>query len=106
MKSLLELDSDGFNRLFKGNAIKRPKRRGFLRNVAVALGNSGETEAIAALIPALKHDEPLVRSHAAWALGQVGSAGVMEALREALETEEIEEVLNELNAAINNVAEN
>ena len=38
---LIQLDREAFNALFRRNPVKRPKRRGFLRNVAVALGNSG-----------------------------------------------------------------
>ena len=54
---------------FKGSPIKRTKRRGLLRNVAVALGNWGAPEAVPALAIALNDEEPLIRGHAAWALG-------------------------------------
>ena len=54
--------------------IKRTNRRGFLRIVAVALGNSGSMDAIAPLAAALGDEEPLVRAHAAWALGKLGGA--------------------------------
>ncbi len=59
--------------LSRGSAIKRAKRSGFLRNVAVALGNSGSPEAIPALTDALSDEEPLVREHAAWAFSRLGS---------------------------------
>ena len=61
----------------------RAKRRGMLRNVAVALGNWGDEAAVPALVIALSDVEPLVRGHAAWALGQIGTR----AARNALETQ-------------------
>ena len=65
----LALTQGNFNIKFKGSPVKRAKRRGYLRNVAVALGNSGDSAAVPALEHALLHDpEPLVRQHAAWAL--------------------------------------
>jgi epoxyqueuosine reductase len=70
---LLELTREGFSRRFKGSPVKRAKYPGFLRNVAVALGNSGDPAAVPALERALGHEEPLVRAHAAWALGRLGA---------------------------------
>ena len=65
----LSLTPQEFNRKFKGSPVQRAKRRGYLRNVAVALGNTGNPAAIPALRQAMLHDfEPLVRAHAAWAL--------------------------------------
>ena len=48
-----------------------PQRRGFLRNVCVALGNVGDRSALSALQWALADPEPLVREHAAWAIEQI-----------------------------------
>ncbi|MBM3143671.1 MAG: tRNA epoxyqueuosine(34) reductase QueG [Chloroflexi bacterium] len=67
----LSLSPEAFNCKFEGSPIKRAKRRGYLRNVAVALGNSRNADAIPALTKALSDDEPLVREHAAWALEQI-----------------------------------
>ncbi len=73
MPDLMALDDAAFSRRFTKSAIKRAKRRGLLRNVAVALGNSGNREAVPVLAHAMEHEpEPLVRSHAAWALGALG----------------------------------
>src|SRR5438034_8152820 len=52
----------------------RAKRRGLLRNAAVALGNSENPDAVPPLAAALADPEPLVRAHAAWALGRLGGA--------------------------------
>ena len=67
----LEITSEEFNRKFKNSPVKRTKHRGYLRNVAVALGNSKETSAMPALKKALNHPEPMVREHAKWALEQI-----------------------------------
>jgi epoxyqueuosine reductase len=67
----LGLGSKEFNQKFKDNPVLRSKRRGYLRNVAVALGNSGTPEALPALEKILQDHEPLVREHAAWASQQI-----------------------------------
>lgn len=67
----LALTSKEFIRKFKDNPVMRSKRRGYLRNVAVALGNSGDSAAIPALERAIHDIEPLVREHAVWALEQI-----------------------------------
>jgi len=70
----LELTPEAFNRKFKGSPVKRTKRRGYLRNVAVAAGNSGDEKILPALENAGKDGEPLVREHANWALKKVKGA--------------------------------
>jgi epoxyqueuosine reductase len=102
---LLSLDRDEFRRRFKGSPILRAKRRGFLRNVAVALGNLKCLEAVPELIRALDDEEPLVRGHAAWALGEIGSGSALEALRRRFEVETDVEVANEIDEAIRTLRE-
>lgn len=70
---LMAMPQEEFSRRFKGSPVKRTKRRGLLRNVAVALGNWGAPEAVPVLVSALSDDEPLIRGHAAWALGRIAS---------------------------------
>jgi epoxyqueuosine reductase len=85
---VLSLTSHDFNRLFKDSPLKRAKRRGLLRNSAIVLGNEVELASVPVLKNALINDpEPLVRGHAAWALGQIGSGEAQGALRQAIETE-------------------
>ncbi len=68
----LSLTPEQFSAKFKGSPIRRAKRRGYLRNAAVALGNEGDVEAIPALERCVKNEaEPLVREHAAWALERI-----------------------------------
>jgi len=84
LHSLLALDKDGFKRLFARNPILRARRRGLLRNVAVALGNSRDSSSVPVLAAALRDPEPLVRSHAAWAMGQIGGRRARLALEDRL----------------------
>ena len=71
----LSLTPQEFNKKFKNSPVKRAKRRGYLRNIAVALGNSGDTRVTPALENALNDIEPLVCEHVAWALGRIKSKG-------------------------------
>jgi epoxyqueuosine reductase len=102
----LALSAEAFNQKFKRSPVKRAKRRGYLRNVAVALGNQARRgaqrhQALAALRQALLIDpEALLRGHAAWALGQVGGVEARQALEQALLEEKDEEVLSEIRTAL------
>lgn len=70
LEDLLSLDEAGFARAFRGSPLRRPGRIGMARNACVVLGNLGRGHA--ALTAALEgHDSPLVRGHAAWALGRL-----------------------------------
>ena len=98
---VLSLSPQDFNRLFKDSPLRRAKRRGFLRNTALALGNWGAPQALPALVQALISDpEPLVRAHAAWALGQIGNEDALKALRQASSIEEDVAVQEEIRRAI------
>jgi epoxyqueuosine reductase len=97
---LFALDDEGFRRRFRYSPVKRSKRRGLLRNVAVALGNWGEPIAVPALARALDDAEPLIRGHAAWALGCIATAGARRALSRTLTTEADGWVREELRLAI------
>jgi epoxyqueuosine reductase len=68
LPSDLILSSVEFNQRFKKSPIKRAKRRGYLRNLAVGIGNNGNENDIPILEQAAQDDEPLVREHANWAL--------------------------------------
>ena len=82
----------------------RAKRRGLLRNVAVALGNIKNAEALPALIGALDDDEALVRGHVAWALGRIGGAQATAALQRRLVAEQDGEVIGEIEEAMGEFA--
>jgi len=68
--------------------------------VAVALGNWGAPEAVLALAIALNDEEPLVRGHAAWALGRIGTEAARQAPRGREEVEEDAWVREEVAAAL------
>ena len=69
---VLALDKRAFGARFKGTPIMRAKRRGLLRNACVAAGNYGGREVVEPLRALLVDEEPMVREHAAWALGKIG----------------------------------
>ncbi|MEJ2559187.1 MAG: DUF1730 domain-containing protein [Anaerolineae bacterium] len=71
LQDLMRLSGDEFRARFRRTPLWRAKRRGLLRNVAVALGNWGDPQAIPALQQALDDPEPLIREHAAWALARI-----------------------------------
>ena len=102
----LALTPHEFNLKFKGSPVKRAKRRGYLRNVVVALGNAGDPKAVPVLGQALLNDpEPLVRGHAAWALGCIGDENAVAWLEESASQEEDSYVLGEINIALKSEAD-
>ncbi len=78
-----------FEKHFSSTPLTRPGRAGLLRNCCVAAGNLGLEEAVPALASCLSEDpSPLVRGHAAWALGEIGDAQARATLEETAENEE------------------
>jgi epoxyqueuosine reductase len=100
---LIELDDEAFRRRFRGSPIRRAKRRGLLRNVAVALGNGRDPAAVPALTRALHDPEPLVRGHAAWALGRIATEPARDALEGALDREPEDWMQGELCQALSDL---
>jgi epoxyqueuosine reductase len=100
MEEVLEIRTEEeFERRFAGTPLTRPGRAGLLRNCCVAAGNLRLEKAVPALIECLREDpSPLVRGHAAWALGEIGGADA--ALREAAETESDHQCLEEIGLAL------
>jgi epoxyqueuosine reductase len=96
----LALSIDSFNRKYKSSPLKRAKRRGYLRNITIALGNRvarGDHSAIAALVHTLHNDpDSLVRRHAAWALSQTNREDARRALEQAEAQEQDEAVREEI----------
>jgi epoxyqueuosine reductase len=68
---LATLDEEAFRDRFRRSPVKRAKRRGLLRNVAVALGNAGGVDQRPALERLAGDEDPVVREHAAWALARL-----------------------------------
>jgi epoxyqueuosine reductase len=85
---LLGLERERYAELFRGSALKRAKLGGLKRNAALAMGNRGEVRYVPALARALEADEdPVVRGHAAWALGRIGGEAALAALEGAVRIE-------------------
>jgi epoxyqueuosine reductase len=71
LAELSGLDDEAFRERFRRSAVKRAKRRGLLRNVAVALGNSGDPRRRPILEALAEDADDVVREHARWALRQL-----------------------------------
>ena len=101
LRKELRLTPQAFNQKFHGSPVKRAKRRGYLRNVAVALGNAKDSAAVPDLAETLYNEpEPLVRSHAAWALGRIRTLRARQALEHALHAEQDPQVIPEIRSAL------
>jgi epoxyqueuosine reductase len=94
------LDESAWDSFSRGSAMRRSGRAGFARNVCVGLGNWGSPDAVPILTQALSDVEPLVRAHAAWALGRVGSAEARSVLDDRLLVEGMEVVREEMERAL------
>ncbi len=95
----LSFSSADFKKHFKNSPVLRAKRKGFLRNVCVVLGNLKHPSSIPALSMALNDEEPLIRAHAAWALGEFEEEEAKEALKKRKEKEQVDWVLEEVDFA-------
>ena len=71
LAALARLDDPAFRTLFAGTPVKRTGRDRFLRNVLIAIGNSGRAELVDSALPHLTDPSPLVRAMAVWALGRL-----------------------------------
>ena len=98
---LLTMSEPEFRGQYRGSAVLRTRRCGLARNAAVALGNSGTEHDLPVLISALEsHDEPLVRGHAAWAIGYIGGAAATRALDRARPMEPDSAIRGEIEQAL------
>jgi epoxyqueuosine reductase len=101
---LFGISKSEWNRRFKKTPVRRAHYEGFLRNVAVALGNWGSAAAVPALVARLDDPEVLVRGHVAWALGRIGTATARTALARRRDIEEDCWVREEIDAACDECA--
>ena len=85
LADLAALDDAAFRRLFAGTPVKRTGRDRFVRNVLVAIGNSGEKDLAAAAEARLDDASPLVRGAAVWALSRLVPGDTFAGLRAARE---------------------
>jgi epoxyqueuosine reductase len=83
LADLAALDDAAFRKLFSGSPVKRTGRDRFLRNVLIAIGNSGDAALAASAKRLLGDDSPLVRAMAVWALARLLDAPAFASLRTA-----------------------
>jgi len=99
--TLLNISEAEFHRRFHHSPITRAKRRGLRRNAAVALGNAGDPATVPALLRALADEEDtIVRGHAAWALGRIGTREARDGLAHRLTGERDAWVREEITLAL------
>ncbi len=96
LAGLFELDETAFRRRFRKTPLWRARRRGLLRNAALALGNRPDPVAIGGLVRGLQDDESPVRAACAWALGRHGTSPARQALAERLAAEQDRQVREEI----------
>ena len=99
-RELVGLDEASFQRQMGPTPLERPGRTGLVRNAAGVAGNSRRHEAIEPLVGLLDDVEPVVRSSAAWALRRIGNPAAVDPLRQRRSVENMEDVQNEIDAAI------
>lgn len=100
LTGLLRLDREGYVERFQVSPMKRAKLEGLRRNAAVVMGNRGEEKYIQPLAEVLAEDDPLLRRHAAWALGRIGGSDAETVLRSRRESEQDASVQCEIDAAL------
>ena len=96
LAELLELTNSEFQTLFSGSAIKRIGRDRFIRNVLIAVGNSGNNSYCQQVLKLLEDSSELVRGAAVWALGELlNKSKISELAPKYLPSEKSQSVLDE-----------
>lgn len=75
LRELLTLNGERFAQVFRRTPIKRVKLAGLLRNACIVAGNSGDRSLLPLLVGLTRHESPLVRAHAAWAVRELAADG-------------------------------
>jgi epoxyqueuosine reductase len=105
LRQELHLSQADFSQKFKDSPIKRARRAGYLRNVAVAIGNQGDPATLQDLAWTMENEpEALVRAHAAWAIGEIGGSTGDLILTQASRREEEPLVSGEIRLARQQIA--
>ncbi len=99
----LNLSDLEFKKQYAESPILRTKRRGWLRNICVAVGNLKDTQAVEPLLYLLNHDpDPLIRSHAVWALGKIATPDALNGIMKVSKTEIDDQVVEECQHSLKN----
>jgi epoxyqueuosine reductase len=99
-EEILGLDEAEFRRRYSGTALMRAKWVGMRRNACVVLGNRGQPSALPVLGRAMTDDDPVLRSHAAWAVARIGGQAALGLLSAARDRERSVEVAQEIATGI------
>ena len=102
LTELFDLTDDEFRSRFRKTPLWRPKRRGILRNAAIALGNQSNPDSMDALSKGLQDEETLVRGASAWALRQMENSRAEDMLRQRELLEDDAYVLSEIRGTYQN----
>ena len=81
-REVLAMDEVTFRARYSGTSLMRARWQGMRRNACVVLGNRRDETALSALRPALDDADPVIRSHAEWAVRRIGGARAEQILRE------------------------
>ncbi len=100
---VLAMDEATFRARYSGTALMRAKWEGMRRNACVVLGNRRDPEAVPSLERALRDDDPVIRAHAAWALGRIGGRRSALALDRARGGENVAEARREIDRALDRI---
>ena len=100
LEELIGMNEKGFNKKYKHSALGWRGLNVLKRNAVIALGNRGHQSGIDALENALRHPLPIIRGHAAWAVGRIGGKRAQRMLEESLAREQDEYVREEIRAAL------
>jgi epoxyqueuosine reductase len=104
LADLARLDDAAFRALFAKSPVKRTGRDRFVRNVLIAIGNSGDAAFASAAEPLLHDASPLVRGAAVWALGRLDHARLAELAPAQQASEDDAAVQQEWSAALRSTA--
>jgi len=100
LAEILAMTEEEFRSRFQGTSIMRTKHAGLQKKACVALGNNRDEAGVPALVTALESGGPLVRGHAAWALGRIATPDAVKALERSLLSESDPYVREETDAAL------
>jgi epoxyqueuosine reductase len=100
LAELVRLDDAAFRTLFAKSAVKRIGRARFVRNVLVAIGNSGDANLAAEAERLIDDKSPLVRGAAIWALGRLDRTRLETCAKTRRESESDPELSAEWAAAL------
>lgn len=97
----LLLKPEAWRKPLRGSPLERPRRKGLVRNATIVAGNTGDESTIPFLTELLRSDpEPVIRAHAAWALGQIPGREARSSLQAAANDENDSIVQGEIKRAL------